>query len=251
MGKRDSEIDQTDDLIALLRGYELRNINVLNFIAENPVCGVEKLGTSVLIRGKSDRCWVYVSSMNEDELKNLAKKLSVRDNHFAAIEDWMVPILSAGKEMVWHLSMIQFILPEEVKLPKPNCEIKPLSLEDANHVYENSNYKEFISVEYVKERIFRGPSVAIREKNQLIAWVMTQDDSAMGFLHVLGNYRNRGYGYNVTIALIENLRKQGKRPFVYIEEDNQQAISLISKLGFARDKKIHWFQVRQKQQTEF
>ncbi len=48
----------------------------------------------------------------------------------------------------------------------------------------------------------------------------------------------------LAIALIEKLRRQNKRPFAYIEEDNQRAISLVTKLGFKRDKKVHWFQMR-------
>jgi ribosomal protein S18 acetylase RimI-like enzyme len=245
--KRNSGIDQIDDLVTLLKTDELRNINILNFIEENPVLGIEKTGNSVLVRGKSDHQWIFVSSTNEDELRTLAEKLDVGDDHFAAVDDWMVPILSKGKEVVWNLSMIQFILPEEVKMPKVDFETKRLSLKDVNRVYENSNYRDFISIEYVKDRILCGPSVAIHEKNQLVAWAMTQDDGAMGFLHVLDNYRNRGYGYGVTVALIERLRKQGKRAFVYIEQDNQKAIRLVSKLGFEWDKNVHWFQIKRKQ----
>ena len=237
-------MDQIDDLITLIEKDELRNINILNFISMNPVLRIEKIGNSILVRGASDRLWVYISSTSQDELKMLAEKLDSGDNHLAAIEDWMVPILSKDKEIVWNLSMIQFICPEDAKLPKPNYEIKTLSLKDAAHVYVNSGYKDLISIEYVKSRILCGPSVAIHENHQLVAWAMIQDDGAMGFLHVLESCRNKGYGYNATIALIEKLRRQNKRPFAYIEKDNQQAINLVSKVGFKRDKKIHWIQMR-------
>ncbi|MBN4081243.1 GNAT family N-acetyltransferase [Caldithrix abyssi] len=220
------------------------NTNILNFIVDNPILDIKKIGDSILVRGKSDHTWVYISSTYEDELRILAKNLDDNDKYFAAIEKWMVPILTENKEVVWNLSMIQFILPKEAILPKPKYEIMFLSLEDATRVYENSNYKVFISIEYIKDRIIRGTSVAIYEENQLVAWAMTQDDGAMGFLHVLESYRNRGYGYNISLALIEELRKKGKTPFAYIEEDNRKAINLVSKLDFRKDKMIHWFQTK-------
>jgi ribosomal protein S18 acetylase RimI-like enzyme len=236
-------VDHLDGLITLLKRDERRNINVLNFISANPVLGSERIGNSVMVRGKSDRSWIYVSSTRRDELETLAEKLGAQDDHFAAVEEWMVPILSRGKEMVWNLSMMQFILPDDVIVPEPDVEIRPLSVEDAVYVYENSEYKAFISPEYVKNRILGGENVAIQEDGQLVAWAMTQDDGAMGFLHVLEGYRKKGYGYNVTLALIRELRRQNKRPFAYIEEENRPAIKLISKLGFEKDKKVYWFQI--------
>jgi len=241
--KRGSEMDRVDDLIKLLKRDERKNVNVLNFISQNPVFGIARIGNSVLVRGKSDRLWVYVSSASRDELELLAEDLGAEDDHFAAVEEWMIPILSRGKEIAWNLSMAQFVLPDDITVPEPDVAVRSLSSEDAVHVYENSEYKEFISVEYVQSRILRGPSVAIQEDDQLAAWAMTQDDGAMGFLHVLERYRKRGYGYNVTLALIRAMRRQNKRPFAYIEEDNQPAIRLVSKLGFERDKKVHWLQV--------
>jgi 8-oxo-dGTP diphosphatase len=79
--------------------------------------------------------------------------------------------------------------------------------------------------------------VAVHENSELVAWAMTQDDGAMGFLHVLKKYRNRGYGRSVTVALIDKLRQQNKTPFACIEENNRNALGLVSNLGFARDRR--------------
>lgn len=97
-------------MVSSLKQDELKNINIVNFIENNPVFGIEREGNSFLIRGKSDQAWIFVSSSCEKELRLLAKRLDDKDNHFAAIEDWMVPILSEDKELAWSLSMIQFIL---------------------------------------------------------------------------------------------------------------------------------------------
>ena len=131
-------------------------------------------------------------------------------------------------------------------MPNVGFETRSLSTNDVKHVYENSSYGDVISIGYVRDRVLCGPSVAIQEGNQLVAWAMTQDDGAIGFLHVMDKYRKKGYGRGVTTALIKELRQQGKTPYVYIENDNQQALRLVSKLGFERDKNIHWFKVKPK-----
>jgi 8-oxo-dGTP diphosphatase len=108
---------------------------------------------------------------------------------------------------------------------------------------DNSEYKEAISIRYVKDRIARGSSVGFHEGNRLIAWGMTQDDGGMGFLHVLPEYRRMKHGYNVTLRLIEELRKKGKTPFVYIEKNNFKSRNLALSLCFKEQKGLHWFQV--------
>lgn len=237
-------MDHLDALIALLEKDARRNVNVLHFIAANPVLGMARVGDSVLVRGRSDRPWVFVSSADQEELAALVGELGAQDDHFAAIEDWMVPILTAGKEVVWDLSMIQFVLPDDVRLPESEHTTCPLSVTDARRVYETSAYRDVLSRAYVKDRILRGPSVSIHEGGQPVAWAMTQDDGAMGFLHVLERYRGQGYGRAVALALANALRKRGQRPFAYIEEDNHRAIRLVTKLGFERDKRVHWLRIR-------
>lgn len=236
-------VNKIDELINLLERDKTRNINILNFILMNPVLSVEIVGNSVLVRGKSDQLWVYISSASQDELKLLTERLDISDNHFAAIEDWMIPILSSDRDIEWDLSMNQFILPEDAKLASADNEIRGLTLDDAVHVYENSDYKDFISLDYVRSRIHNGPSAAIHEGNKLVAWAMTQDDGAIGFLHVLENFRGKGYGSKAMIELIGKLRRNKMTPFAYIEEDNPEAAGLISKLGFRRDKKVHWLKL--------
>ena len=139
--------------------------------------------------------------------------------------------------------MIQFILPKHVLLPKPLYPNVSLNIDDALHVYENSDYQDYLSVEYIEDRISRGPSAAIYEKGQLVAWAMTQDDGAIGFLHVLESHRNKGYGYQITLGLSEQLRSQGKKPFAYIKKENTRATKLVRKLGFIEQKQVHWFQL--------
>jgi 8-oxo-dGTP diphosphatase len=141
---------------------------------------------------------------------------------------------------------MKFVLPASVALPMTVAgEIGTLSVADAGHIYENSNYQQYISVEYTRDCICGGPTVAIRDGGLLVAWAMTQDDGAMGFLHVLESYRSRGYGRRLTIALSSMLREKGQIPFAYVAEDNGNSIALLTSLGFVSDRAVQWLELKQ------
>ncbi len=231
-------------IIELLREDELKNINLLNFIENNSVLDIEAKGKSILLRGVSDQIWIYISSSDEDELKFLKSRLHKKDKNFAAIEDWMVPVLLKDNESIWDLSMTQFYLPDNIVIPKSKFKEIPLSLADAETLYDNSEYKEALSIEYIKDRITKGSSVGLYEKDKLVAWGMTQDDGGMGFLHVLPECRRKKYGYNITLLLIEKIRQKDKIPFVYIEKENMKSINLVLNLKFKKHKGVHWFQLK-------
>ena len=235
--------DNFNVVIDLLKKDRERNINILNFIETYGNHSYERVGNSVLLRGVSDHLWVFISSNSQAELRQLAARLTKEDIYFAAIEDWMVSLLKGNRKLAWDLNLIQYILPKHVLLTKPLYPYLSLNIDDALYVYENSDYRDYFSVEYVEDRISRGPSAAIYEKDQLVAWALTQDDGAIGFLHVLESYRKKGYGYQITLGLSEQVRSQGKRPFLYIKKENTRSIKLVRKLGFIEQKQIHWFQL--------
>ncbi len=230
-------------IIELLRKDELKNINLLNFIENNSVLDIITKGKSILLRGVSDRKWIYISSSDENELRFLKSRLHEKDKNFAAIEDWMVPVLLEDNESIWDLSMTQFYLPDNIVIPKSEFKTIPLSLADAETLYDNSEYKEVLSIGYIKDRIAKGTSVGLYEKDKLVAWGMTQDDGGMGFLHVLPECRRKKYGYNITLLLIEKIRQKGKIPFVYIEKENMKSINLVLNLKFKKHKGVYWFQL--------
>jgi len=236
--------EQIDELVHALREDAPRNTSIINFIERNEILGVDREGRSVRVQGRSDHVWNYFSSESEDELSALAARLGEGDDHFAAIEDWMLPIVCRGRELKWCLRMVKFTLPASVDLPATTTgEVGALSEADAEHIYENSNYQQYLSVEYTRDCIRGGPTVAIREGGLLVAWAMTQDDGAMGFLHVLESYRNRGYGRRLTIALSSILRERGQLPFAYVAEDNGNSIALLTSLRFVSDRTVQWLEL--------
>ena len=237
-------MDNFDNILKHLKKNELNNVNQICFIENNQISDAEIVGDSVLIRGTSDREWIYLSCSNLVDLELIKTKLTKRDENFGAIESWMVPTLLEDRKLYWKLECEQYYLPNHVELPISNYVTSPLSSKDVTTVYENSDYKEYISKEYIADRINRGISVGIFDNDKLVAWGMTQDNGGIGFLHVLDNYRRKGYGYSITISLIAAVRNNGRITFTYVEEENLRSKKLINKLNFQTQKKIQRFQAK-------
>ena len=218
-----------------------KNISIINFIKNNQILSVDIIGTSVLVRGTSDRRWVYISCKAEAGLYHIKNKLNTEDDNFASIDDWMFPVLTEGKQILWHLQMLQCYLPDNVTLPPSEDETVPLTAEDSHIVYNNSEYKEYISIVYVKDCIQKGISAGLNQNNKLVSWAITQDDGAIGFLHTLDDYRRKGLGYGVTLSMIQKVRNSGGLPFANVLPTNLRSINLLLKLGFKKSKNIHWF----------
>ncbi len=200
-------IEQIKEIIESLRKDKLRNINLINFIENNHIISIERIENSLLVRGKSDRTWVYIRCSSDNELTTIKGRLNKQDKCFAAIEDWMFPVLLEDKKLLWDLSLTQFYLPDDVSLPKSVHQTKSLSEKDAKIVCDNSEYKEYISVEYIKDRIRGGISKGLYEKDKLVGWGLTQDDGGLGFLHVLKDVRRKGYCLIIILSLIEEVKQ--------------------------------------------
>ncbi|MFZ5968087.1 MAG: GNAT family N-acetyltransferase [Bacillota bacterium] len=232
-----------EETIKLLEKDRVRNVNIINFMKEYPVISIEVAGDSVMVKGISDQQWVYISSKSEEEFHALLKKLDDSDEYFAVMEDWMLPVLTKDKNMTMNLSCMKLYFPDEINLPQCSVDVVELTPDDAQYIFDHYAYQEYTSVEYIIERIRKGISLGIFEDNKLVAWIMTHDDGAMGFLNVLPEYRRKKYGYELTIDMIRRLREQGRVPFVHIEEENTKSMNLARKLGFVEDRRIHWFRV--------
>lgn len=231
-----------NEALGILKNDMINNINIINFIENYPVNPIEKISDSLIIRGISDRPWVYISCKSEKELKLIKCSLNSDDKNYAVIEDWMIPEITSGNKIKWKLSAQRLYLPADVFLP-PSPNFDSLKDEDSCFIYENSDYKDFLSLEYVRDRIHYGISSCIKKGNTPIAWGMTQDDGAIGFLHVLPEHRRKGYGRKIVLSLIHKVRNQHKLPFVHIEEENFKSMKLSLSLGFTKDKIVSWFEI--------
>ncbi len=231
------------ELVRKLKRDEKKNINVINFIESYPVDRVDQVGDTIRVRGKSDHDWNYISSNSKDEFQSLLGELN-NEKYFAILEDWMVPMVEAEGALDWKLSCIKFSYPESKKIPIIDAPITPLSIEDADWIFRSGKYATYTSTLYIREMIQKGPAIGIRQDGLLVAWVMTHDDGAIGFLHVLPEYRNRGYAIALTCEMIRRVKRVGKIPFVHIEEENFSSIRLAKKLGFEEERKVHWVKLK-------
>ncbi|KAB3526761.1 GNAT family N-acetyltransferase [Alkaliphilus serpentinus] len=230
-------------ILDYLKEDPIRNCNIIYFAENYPISFYERMGNSVIVKGISDRPWVYISCGDEKELHQLKEFIKDEDKNFAIIENWMIPILTEGKETKWRLSCGKLYLPEEIKIPDRDYRTEPLIESDAEVIYYNSDYKEFLSIEYIKDRIKHGIGSCIKINGNPVAWGITQDDGAIGFLHVMPQHRGKGYAKIVTIDIIHKLRDRGLLPFVHIEESNSKSMPLAQTLGFKFDRDINWFEV--------
>lgn len=237
-------MELTQKTLKILMRDQIRNMNLLNFISDYPIDSIHREGDSVLVKGRSDQDWVYISSQSEKELAVLRKYLTEKDQYFAIIEDWMLPWIVAERKIEWKLSCMKLYFPGDTELPENKISVQELSPSDAEYIYNNSKYQQYTSTAYILERMNKGVGFGIYKEDKLIAWVLTHDDGAIGFLHVLPEHRGKGYARELTIAMIKRLRKRGEVPFVHIEEDNQQSMNLSLAMGFKKDRLIHWLKIK-------
>jgi len=230
------------DLIKLkeyLKKDFLSNISIIGFIENNPITEVVEINNSYLIKGTSDVEWVYVVCSNENDLRTLLKK-SASTTYFASVEDWMIPVITEKRKIEWILTTMRYYLPDDVEVPENKLEVIPLTTDYIDFIISQSNYKQFLTSAYVEERITKSISAAILKKDKLVAWGLTHDNGALGSLHVLDEYRKKGYGKEILISLIHQNRKPGKLSFAQIEKKNLKATNLIEQLGFVKDRRVSW-----------
>ena len=233
-------------LLKELKQNYLKNINMVNFLRNYGINRLERAGESIMIRGISDKSWVYFSSNSDNELNELCNKLEPEDKYFAALEDWMLNVLYNYRKPIWKLSCLRLILPRELEVREPKHLLKPLTVRDVAYIYENSTYKKYTDYDYILERVKDGISLGLYDRGGLIAWILTHDDGAMGLLNVLPEYRRMGYGSDVTRGMIKVLRAKNRIPFVHIEEDNIKTMNLALKIGFQKDRMVHWLRAEKK-----
>ena len=231
-------------LLSIVNLDPIKNISILGFFSNYPVEKYYINGNSVLILGKSDHLWAHILSSSEIELSSILAKYHMKTKYYFSVEDWMIPlILNHGTED-WILTTNQFILDENVFTNLPKLNIVKINKSYATFMYNNSDYKDYISIEYIEDRLSKDISAGIFVNDILVAWGFTHDDGALGFLHILENFRNKGYGTAILLGLIQ-MRKKAKKPvFGNIISENIASINLVTKLGFKLNCKTSWIKLK-------
>ncbi len=221
-----------------------RNISMLGFIENNPVEEIYKEGETIVITGRSDHLWAYISSESKRELTSLINNYQIKADYYACLEDWMIPIIGEKRTVEWLLTTYRYILPENCECKPPQRKVRILTETEASYIFAQSDYKDFTSTKYIKERIKKGLTAGIDEGGRLIAWGLTHDDDALGFLHVLPEYRKQGYGTDITRSMIMKKRNVGKPVYLNVEPANIKSNNLVKQTGFIMDRRTSWVKLK-------
>lgn len=229
--------------IQLLERAPLKNANFLYFYKTYGMYHFCHVGHSVAATGTSDREWIYISSDNENELKWLLENMTTSTSCYAIIEDWMIPIIQKDRSLLWQLSCERLYFPDECILPDIQHDVVTIDSSEANYIYDNYDYKNYTDIEYITKRLTIGEGLGIYDNSLLVAWAITHDDGAIGFLHVLEDHRKKGYALSITNAMIKQLRSKNRPAYVHIEKNNVASLALAKKIGFIYDRTINWFEL--------
>jgi ribosomal protein S18 acetylase RimI-like enzyme len=234
----------TPETLALLLKDPLRNIAMLGFFSNYPAEMELRQGDSILLLGRSDHLWAYISCNNAEDLAGLLEKCPAGTKFFASIEDWMKPVIAKDTGIEWELATLRYYLPDDQPVRIAKAEIIRLDVSYVSYIFNHSHYKFYTSEEYIRARMEKGVSSGIVTDGKLAAWALTHDDGSLGFLHVLPEFRNRGYAGEVLADLISKKRNEKKPVFANIEPGNTAAINLVRKIGFIVDRKTSWIKLK-------
>ncbi len=231
------------DIAEVLNKNRVQNMPIFGFFENYKIEKTFNSGKSHILTGSSDYTWAYISSDNKEELIKLLNDFAYETLYFANVEDWMLPLLTRNKKIEWRLTTERFYIPEKKEVVKPGIECKPIDPQMGDYIYNNSAYKDFTSVEYICDRLSKDISAGFWQDHRLAGWALTHDDSSLGFLNILQQYRGKGIGENLLRFLVCERINNDKMAFVNIESQNVQTKKLLSKIGFEFDRKVSWIKL--------
>lgn len=220
-----------------------KNIAVIGFFSNYSIKEYYIEGNSAIIFGKSDNLWMHIVSSSAKELSLLLNKYSQITKYYFSVEDWMIPIILKNEKSDWMLTTNRYILNDNIHNTANEIELSQIDISHAEYIYNNSDYKHYTPIEYIKDRLTKDISAGIWNNDKLVAWGFTHDDGALGFLHVLEDFRKKGYSKILLDNLIKSRQEAEKPIFVNIVPDNAPAIKLITKFGFKFDCKASWIKL--------
>ncbi len=231
------------DIKAILKQKPLQSLPVEGFFSNYPVKKQIMQGDFILLCGKSDYDWAYLCGDNPEGLFAVLDKFNFDTLYFANVEEWMLPVLTHSRKIEWKLSTHRYFLPDDMVLDPPEYLSKSLEPDMAGYIFNRSAYKDFTSEKYIRERLTKDVSAGIWIEGELVGWGLTHDDTSLGFLHVVPDYRGQGLGENLLRFLVNEKQLCKKPVFVNIEPHNHQSINLVKKLGFRFDREVSWIKL--------
>lgn len=229
-----------NEIINKLKSDKLNNIQCLGFLKNvNPVL-VKESGTVILVKGISDHDWTYICSDGKRNFPELDTEIKDSDKYFftnnEAIKAYMIKHFGCNI----YLDSASYYFPGKFLSFKETVEIQPVKPESAQIIWDNTEYKDVMDFNYVKERIANGITACVCVKGQMASWSLTHDDNSIGFLHTVEEERKKGYAKNVVANMTNQMLKMGEIPFVQISDNNEKSYNLVMELGYKRLGNSFW-----------
>lgn len=230
-----------DDLIKLKKDITT-HINIINFAEDYELTDIQWLDHAYIMTGKSDYEWTYIGSIGEIDSDAIMKALE--GHHRIMLQDpVLLKAIGSRYPIEWILSCSKLVY--QGPILEGDYDVIPLKAHHAAYIQAHNDYGDFTDVDYIKTRIDKGIGFGIESEGKLVAWVLTHDDGAIGFIKVLEAYRNQGYAKLLTDAVIQALQTKGKLPFVHIESQNIKSLNLAKKSGFEYVGEVHWLKIKE------
>jgi predicted GNAT family acetyltransferase len=134
------------------------------------------------------------------------------------------------------------LLPQDF-VDHPDDRVRPLDVDAAGRIAKYWQ-PDWPAEGYVRRRIEGGPTAAILERGEPVAWALTHTITdrvgIIGMVHVLERHRRKGLARSVVSAVSRELQRLGKRPTLHAFVDNVASLSLFPTLGFRKVKRQVW-----------
>lgn len=115
-------------------------------------------------------------------------------------------------------------------------EIKPLDISHYDLVCEHYHLNDDPS--YIQRRLRDGKILGLYIKDEIVGFVSTHVEGAMGMLEIFPEHQKKGYGALLESALIEHLLKIGEVPYCNVVDGNEASLNLQKKLGLIKAEKV-------------
>lgn len=228
-------------ILNLLKKNQKKHLNCINFLNNCNLISIAQVNESVLIKGTSDRTWNYIALDNFNDIDEMFKLINDNDKFFFVNGDATAEYLRGKLNLEVEIKACRYIL-DEYKLQDLvyTYLITTMNENDADLVYNNSDYKKHIDKEYVADRISSGPSCIIKINNEPAGWCLTHDDGSIGMLHVLVEFRKKGIALQLVKYITEEIIKLNEVPYAHILEHNFNSIKLFEKAGYKYIDNVFW-----------
>ena len=223
----------------LLLSEKEQNIALLYLAEEYPLTEVMQSGNMLMCRFISDEEWCHFSHNSTPRFIDDFFGSHSRGQYVVISDDHVFDYARKHHRLIWSITCYRLF--QDVQDISPiNTQLKPLRQEHLTIVYNNSKYQQFLNQVYLAKRLILGGGYCVMADDHPVAWMMTHDDGSVGMLHVLDDFRGRGYAKMLVKAMSRQVVQKGREAYAHIEPSNEPSLRLFQSLGFVIRGKITW-----------